>query len=130
MNHSVDSSRRNLLKFIAGTPLLPLAGGLAGMVSSSVFAADLKASSVRFVPMDAPTLSNPAEMATTTVKSSMVVNYTDGSSKTFKLGYKPFFVTGDMVADGFTFAVRIGGEINQAIVFLSFGTEFFSHIGF
>ncbi|MDH2432405.1 DUF839 domain-containing protein [Pokkaliibacter sp. MBI-7] len=128
MNHSVDSSRRNLLKFIAGTPLLPLAGGLAGMVSSSVFAADLKASSVRFVPMDAPTLSNPAEMATTTVKSSMVVNYTDGSSKTFKLGYKPFFVTGDMVADGKGGQILAGGyfDINNQPIMNTNGKQFFS----
>lgn len=128
MTHSVDPARRKLLQFIAGTPLLPLAGGLAGMISNSVFAADLKAASVRFVPMAAPTLANPAEMATTTVKSSMVVNYSDGSSKTFRLGYKPFFITGDQVPDGKGGTLLAGGyyDIHHAPILNTNGQQFFS----
>ena len=56
--------------------------------------------SASFTSMAAPTLANPAAMATTTVGSTLVVTYADNSTRTFALAYQPFFITGDMVADG------------------------------
>ncbi len=53
-----------------------------------------------FAPMAAPSLANPAAMATTTVASSLQVLGKDGSSRSYKLAYQPFFVTGDRVPDG------------------------------
>ena len=55
---------------------------------------------VSFSSMPAPTLANAAAMATTTVGSTMTVSYSDASKVDFKLAFQPFFITGDMVADG------------------------------
>lgn len=103
MKHTPDTSRRHALKLFAGMPLLPLAGTLSA--STAVLAAcgggdDVVMSSVSFSAMAAPTLANAAAMATTTVGSTMTVNFSDASKLDFKLAYQPFFVTGDMVADG------------------------------
>jgi secreted PhoX family phosphatase len=50
--------------------------------------------------MAAPGMDNPADMAKTTVGSSVTVQYDDGKSQDFKLAYEPFFVTGSEVPDG------------------------------
>ena len=57
-------------------------------------------SSVSFSSMAAPALANAAAMATTSVGSVMTVNFSDNSKLDYKLAYQPFFVTGDLVADG------------------------------
>ena len=75
--------------------------------------------SASFTSMAAPTLATPAAMATTTVTSTMNLNFDDGSSKNYKLGYQPFFITGDLVPDGKGGKVLAGGYYdsrNQAIV--------------
>ncbi|MBS1210171.1 MAG: alkaline phosphatase [Proteobacteria bacterium] len=112
MTQNFDQSRRHSLKFLAGLPLLPLAGlgGTASLLSAcggadastdaDTAAATPSLSSVSFTSMDAPNLSVPAEMATTTVKSTLVATYSDGSKRSFALKYQPFFVTGDLVPDG------------------------------
>jgi secreted PhoX family phosphatase len=103
MNPTPTLSRRNVLQFLAGAPLLPLASSLVG---GSVLAAcgggndAATLSSVNFSSMAAPTLASPAAMATTSVGSTMTVTYSDASKLDFKLAYQPFFVTGDLVADG------------------------------
>jgi uncharacterized protein len=101
MNH--NESRRHALKLIAGAPLLPLAtmgGASAFLTACASMVGDKAYSSVSFTSTLAPGLANAADMATTLVKSSLVVNYTDGSKQAFALKYQPFFITGDMVPDG------------------------------
>lgn len=108
MSQQIDTSRRRALQFLAGAGLLPMASSLARASTMSLApdgggsssSAALVVDSVSFTPMAAPTLADAAAMATTSVRSSMVVKYADGSSKTFALGYETFFVTGDMVPDG------------------------------
>lgn len=103
-------SRRRALQFFAGAPMLPLSTTFAGSFllagcgggdeAIAAPAAVASYSSVSFSSMPAPTLANPAAMATTTVGSTMTVNYSDSSKLDFKLAYQPFFVTGDLVSDG------------------------------
>ena len=120
-----DASRRKALKFLAGAPMLPLGLASAGLLvgcggSDDAIAApaanpNATFTTAEFTGMSAPTLANPAAMATTTVGSSMKVNFSDGSSRTFKLAYQPFFVTGDMVPDGNGGTILAGGyyDINN-----------------
>jgi secreted PhoX family phosphatase len=118
MNPTPTLSRRNILQFFAGAPLLPLASSLAG---ASVLAAcgggsdAATLSRVSFSSMAAPSLANAAAMATTTAGSVMSVTYSDASQLDFKLAYQPFFVTGDLVADGKGGKVLAGGyyDINN-----------------
>lgn len=110
MSKSVDSSRRRMIQFLAGAPLLPLAGTLAGVsFSSPANATSAKLDSVSFVSMPAPTLNNPQAMATTSIGSAMKLNFSDGTSRQVKLAYQPFFVTGDKVPDGEGHEVIAGG---------------------
>ncbi|GAA5166629.1 DUF839 domain-containing protein [Viridibacterium curvum] len=90
------------------------ASGTASSSSSS--AATL--TSVSFEGMAAPTLAVPAEMATTTVKSTLVANYSNGTSQSYALSYQPFFITGDMVSDGKGGKILAGGyyDINNAAI--------------
>ena len=44
-------------------------------------------------------------------------------------GIGAFEQIGDMMANCFALTVRVGSEIDKFIVFLGFGTEFFSNIG-
>lgn len=136
MSDKPDASRRKALKVLAGAPMLPL-----GFVSTSLLAGcggdgDDAATApttpnnptnpvtpafdkAEFTAMPAPTLANPASMATTTVGSSLKVSFTDGSSQTFKLAYQPFFVTGDMVPNGNGGQILSGGYFdinNQPII--------------
>lgn len=114
-------SRRRALQFFAGAPMLPLSSTFAGSLllagcggGDDVIAAPAATpaasySGVSFSSMPAPTLANPAAMATTTVGSVMTVNYSDRSTVDFKLAYQPFFVTGDRVSDGKGGQVLAGG---------------------
>ncbi|MBF9000242.1 PhoX family protein [Vibrio nitrifigilis] len=121
--NSVDSSRRRMMQFLAGAPLLPLAGSFltAGCSSTAVASSlaatssDAKLNAVRFISMDAPSLSDPAAMSTTTIGSSMQLRFTDGTSREVALAYKPFFITGDLVPDGKGNTVVAGGyyDINN-----------------
>lgn len=124
MTQNFNQSRRHSLKFLAGLPLLPLAGGAAGLLSScgggggaesAASVATPTVSAVAFTGMAAPSLTNAAEMATTLVKSSMQVSYSDGSKQNFALKYQPFFVTGDLVPDGKGGTTLAGGyyDINN-----------------
>ena len=96
-------SRRDLLKWFAGIPFLPLgamstAAALSGCNSSDdstvvtppVKPANLK--SATFIKMDAPTTT--AERAKTTVGSKLKIEWDDATSSEYKLGYESFFETG------------------------------------
>ncbi len=96
-----ETSRRSVLRMLAGMPLLPVAGGVGSLLfASGAEAAAAKGApvSVEFVGMAAPTTA--AAQATTTVESSMVVSWADGTKQSFALGYQPLFITGDLVPDG------------------------------
>lgn len=116
MPSSVMNSRRRLLQFFAGAPMLPLASSLSGagfLLSGCATTAGQHASDaaigVSFSSMPAPTLANPAAMASTQVGSTMTVTSASGQQQAFKLAYQSFFVTGDIVADGAGGQILAGG---------------------
>ncbi|GAA5016625.1 DUF839 domain-containing protein [Acinetobacter puyangensis] len=99
-------SRRDILKWFAGVPFLPLGAMATASVLSGCNdddnASDTPAKvvnfkSATFTAMDAPTLADAAAMATTTVASKLSVNWDDGSKTDYQLGYKEFFKTGAAV---------------------------------
>ena len=71
--------------------------------------------SAKFSSMAAPSLANPGAMATTTVGSTLDILLSDGKTQSYKLAYQPFFITGDLVADGKGGKVLAGGyyDINN-----------------
>lgn len=103
---SPQPNRRDILKWFAGIPFLPLgamtaATALTGcnddnnndtVITPPVNAAKLK--TAIFSPMPAPTLSDAAAMATTTVASTLAVTWDDNTQSEYQLGYKAFFNTG------------------------------------
>lgn len=115
MTESLDPSRRRLVRLLAGAPLLPLAtGSLAATLLSACASNEAAARapglvSVTFTGMAAPTLADPAKMATTTVASSLSATYADGKTQSYQLAYQPFFITGALVADGSGGTVLAGG---------------------
>ena len=121
-------SRRNVIRFLAGVPALPLAAGSASVLltgcgsdSDSTATKGLldnnpkTVKSVEFMGMDAPSLSAPANMATVYVNSKLQANFTDGTQKTYNLAYQPFFKTGEQVSDGKGGTIIAGGyyDINN-----------------
>ncbi|MBS0405049.1 MAG: DUF839 domain-containing protein [Proteobacteria bacterium] len=125
MSHTFTPTRRKTLKMFAGLPLLPLGAGVSGAGLLSACGGDGDAplapafKSASFTPMAAPTLASPAAMATTTVGSALKVTYSDESTQTFNLAYQPFFITGDLVADGKGGKLLAGGYYdihNQPII--------------
>jgi secreted PhoX family phosphatase len=111
----VSISRRKALKLFCGAPLLPLGTGIGASLSltacggGSSPAAAATPTAAAFTGMAAPTLSNPGAMATTTVASSLVVSYGDGSQQTYKLGYQQLFMTGDQVPNLLGGTIVAGG---------------------
>ena len=126
------ASRRRALQLLAGAPMLPMTSVLSGTsllltgcgggssdAATPVIPVAATLSSVSFSSMAAPTLANAAAMATTTVGSVMTTSFSDGSKADFTLAYQPFFVTGDLVADGKGGKVLAGGYVdiyNQPIM--------------
>ena len=124
------ASRRRALQLLAGAPMLPLTSALSGTSlllaacgggsnAAAPVAAAATLSGVAFSSMAAPTLANAAAMATTTVGSMLSASFSDGSKADFNLAYQPFFVTGDLVADGKGGKVLAGGYVdiyNQPIM--------------
>lgn len=124
--NTLVTTRRQALKFLGAPMMLPLTGA-AGVSASALLSGcgggdDVEAAqmvSASFSPMAAPSLSNPAAMATTYVASSLDVSLSDGSKQSFKLAYAPFFVTGTQVPDGKGGTVLAGGYVdikNQPIM--------------
>jgi hypothetical protein len=109
MPHRPSKTRRRALQLLAGVPLLPVAG--AGALAADVRTAPAGASirSVRFIPMVAPSLDHPAQMASTTVNSALEVAFSDGSRRHWRLAYQTLFITGDRVPDGRGGEVIAGG---------------------
>ncbi|MDT8839243.1 DUF839 domain-containing protein [Paraburkholderia fungorum] len=128
MAEQLDLSRRKALKILTGVPMLPLGGlATASMLSACGGGDDLATPvkpvanfvSAAFSAMAAPTLADPAAMAKTTVGSTLTVQLSDGSSRSFKLAYQPFFVTGDMVPNIKGGTILAGGYFdinNQPII--------------
>ncbi|MDN5416165.1 MAG: DUF839 domain-containing protein [Acinetobacter sp.] len=119
-NSASRHTRREVLTWLASIPFLPLgamatSATLAGCndddkntaVKPPINPAKLK--SATFTPMDAPTLANAAAMATTTVASGLAVTWDDNSKTDYKLAYKTFFQTGDMISDGKGGKILAGG---------------------
>lgn len=128
MAEPFDPSRRKALKLLAGAPMLPLGGlATASMLTACGGGEELATPvkpvanfvSAAFSGMAAPTLADPAAMAKTTVGSMLSVQLSDGSSRTFRLAYQPFFVTGDMVPNIKGGTILAGGyfDINNQPVF-------------
>ncbi|WP_075794283.1 PhoX family protein [Massilia putida] len=127
MNPNPDLSRRRLLRLMGATPMLPLgAGGVAALMAgcggsdndtptATAPAPAVTLASVSFGSMAAPSLAAAAAMATTSVGSTMTVNFSDSSKLDFKLSYQPFFITGDMVPNGSGGTILAGGyyDINN-----------------
>ncbi len=127
MQEQPNVSRRKALKLLVGAPMLPLGAFsvstlLAGCGGDSATAAPGTSASFKsasFASMAAPTLADPAAMAKTTVGSTLSVQLSDGSSRTFKLAYQPFFQTGDSVPNGSGGTILAGGYFdinNQPII--------------
>ena len=106
MTTDATLSRRRALQWFAGAPMLPLSSTVAGSLllagcGTTGYTGNASGlSRVSFSSMAAPTLANPAAMATTTVGSVMTAHFKDQSKLDFALAYEPFFVTGDLVPDG------------------------------
>ncbi|MHA7598327.1 PhoX family protein [Alicycliphilus sp. T452] len=136
MPHTPTPSRRKTLQMLAGLPLLPLGAGASatGLLAACGGGSDSTAAfkSASFTGMAAPTLANPAAMATTTVGSALKATFDDGSTQSFALAYQPFFITGDMVSDGKGGMLLAGGYYdirNQPIIDATVaggGRQFFS----
>ncbi|GER19625.1 PhoX family protein [Variovorax boronicumulans] len=133
------ASRRHALKLLGAAPMLPLGGvafltacggGGGGGQAFPPFVvpppapAPAPAPAAQFVSaefngMAAPTLADPAAMATNTVGSTLKVSFDNGSSTEYRLAYQPFFLTGDMVPDGKGGKILAGGYVdikNQPII--------------
>lgn len=125
MTRTSQPTRRQALKLFGSPLLLPLGGALGAGLSLSACGGgddDTPAASfvsASFTAMAAPTLSTPANMATTYMASSLTVKLSDDSSLNYKLAYQPFFITGDLVPDGKGGTILAGGyyDINgKAII--------------
>ena len=121
-------SRRDVLKWFAGVPFLPLgamatASVLSGCDDNNTGTTPTPTpqppapqfKSAKFTSMPAPNLSNAEAMADTTVRSTMTVTWDDATSTEYKLGYKTFFKTGDSVPAGNNKTILAGGyyDINN-----------------
>lgn len=89
-------SRRQMFPLMAGATLFPLHSLAEAAKTPSLG----KIQSVQFESMAAPNLSNPGAMATTSIASSVIVQYSNGKKIKHELAYQPFFVTGGEVPDG------------------------------
>jgi secreted PhoX family phosphatase len=130
MSQTPELSRRRVLRMFAAAPMLPLStmagtsmlltacGGSDGPAQAQP-GPNLLLASVSFSSMAAPSLADAPAMATTTVGSTMTVNFNDASKLDYKLAYRPFFITGDLVANGSGGQVLAGGYYdirNQPII--------------
>ena len=115
-------SRRDVLKFFASAPLLPLGASSALLTACGIVTKKSPSSEyvgTSFTAMAAPTLADAAAMATTTVVATFNVHYGDHSTQQYKLAYQPFFITGEQVPDGKGGTILSGGYFdihNQPII--------------
>ena len=115
MSSPLSETRRRLLQGLAGAPLLPLGGvgctggGSAGGGPGRIAPTSVSAS---FIGMAAPSLADPAAMATLSVGSGLRIDYSDGSRHTLALAWQPFFTTGERVPDGTGGTLLAGGCVD------------------
>ena len=112
MQSTPTLSRRHALKLFGGIPLLPLVGatGATSLLAACGGSDDAPTvTALQFVGMDAPAAGDAAAMASTSVRSSMLAGFSDGSTRSFALGYQSFFMTGAQVSDGSGGTVLAGG---------------------
>lgn len=112
---SPQPNRRDLLKWFAGIPFLPLgamatASALTGCngdndSNSSTPNQPANLKNATFTAMEAPNLDNPVAMATTTVASKLTIDWDNNTKTEYQLGYKAFFNTGVEVDN------LVGGKI-------------------
>ncbi|MFT7774679.1 PhoX family protein [Roseateles sp.] len=120
MSQSNALPRRQALKFLGVPLMLPLGGtALGGLLTACGGGSDdstpaASFASASFVPMAAPSLAAPADMAKTLVNSTLMVKYSDDSTQGFSLAYAPFFTTGDLVSDGKGGTLLAGGYVDFA----------------
>ncbi len=115
MTLPTQPTRRRALQLMGGVPMLPLGGlSTAALLQGCGGGDDAPptVSSMSFSSMAAPSLSNAAAMATTSVGATLDVKYSDGSAKSYKLAYQPFFTTGDLVPDGKGGTILAGGYVD------------------
>ena len=116
MTEAARSSRREVLRLLAGAPLIPVAGfTVLGAVARGAAAATTGAAgpvTAEFIGMAAPT--TPSAQAQTTVESHMVVSGGEGGVQSFRLGYRKLFLTGDAVPDGAGGTTLAGGYYDIA----------------
>lgn len=93
-------SRRQFVQLLGSLPMLPVAGLGTLALPACGASGPSRLASVSFRPMAAPSLANPAAMATTSVGSALEIGLSDGSARRYTLGYRPFFLTGTEVPDG------------------------------
>jgi secreted PhoX family phosphatase len=115
MSQPIDNTRRRMLSFMAGAPLLPLFGGIFNTKAFAQNMTNAPLSSVSFLPMAAPSLDTPGAMATAYTNAAMQLKFEDGTSRSVGLDYHPFFITGDRVPDGNGSTILAGGyyDINN-----------------
>jgi len=110
MSDSVSLTRRRALQLLSGVPMLPIASSLAALPLSAEaghgehgkghgmpFAHHGTPFRYEFGGMDAPSLADPALMATTYVASTLTRSIGKHHSETYALGYEAFFLTGQTV---------------------------------
>ncbi len=111
MSEAVSLSRRRTLKVLSGLPMLPLAASLAGLPLEAFAAPRGAPARFKFGSMAAPSLADPAQMATTYVASTLTRTVGE-RTETFSLGYETFFLTGDMVTATKGGTIRAGGYVD------------------
>ncbi len=117
MTQQSRPTRRQALKLFGATPfMLPL--GASGMLSAcgGGNTPDGTPGPTNFVAasfgaMTALSLSNAAGMATTSVASTLDVQFANGTTS-YSLAYQPFFMTGDLVSDGKGGKILAGGYVD------------------
>ena len=89
MHNPNATSRRNILKMLSAAPMLPLTTGFAGsaLLAGCGGGDDARLIGVTFSSMAAPTLANPAAMATTTVGSVMSASFMQPPPPGQRLGW-------------------------------------------
>ncbi len=114
------TTRRSVLKALGTVPLLPLGAasinamltGYANQVSAEGVKSLGNFVAASFTNTPAPSLANPAQMATSYVASNFNVKLADGSKQSYKLAYETFFTTGDLVPDGKGGTILAGGNFD------------------
>lgn len=100
MSDSITVSRRRALQTLAGVSFFPLAASFANEAEAAILPAESRIPlTYSFSSMAAPSLADPAQMATTYVASTVTAKAGNGRGpgQTYALGYETFFLTGDAV---------------------------------